>query len=54
MEIEIHFPAGRAFIRPSGTEPVIRVMVECADKEHAQKLVNALKELVIKYPDLWL
>lgn len=32
--------AGRVLIRPSGTEPVLRIMVEAADKALAQKLAE--------------
>ena len=38
---------GRVLIRPSGTEPIVRVMVECNDanlaKKSAKQLANALK-----------
>lgn len=36
---------GRILIRPSGTEPVLRVMVECADKNQCEK---TLKNLVLE------
>ena len=39
---------GRVLLRPSGTEPVVRVMVEAADKDtaesHAQRLANVVSE----------
>jgi phosphoglucosamine mutase len=39
--------AGRVLLRPSGTEPVLRVMVEARDKaladQHAEKLAEAIK-----------
>ena len=37
---------GRILLRPSGTEPVIRVMVEAADESTAQSTAEALAEVV--------
>ena len=34
--------AGRVLVRPSGTEPAVRVMVEATDHEHAQRLAGSL------------
>ncbi len=34
--------AGRVLVRPSGTEPAVRVMVEASDHEHAQRLADGL------------
>ena len=34
--------AGRVLVRPSGTEPAVRVMVEATDHEHAQRLAEDL------------
>jgi phosphoglucosamine mutase len=34
--------AGRVLVRPSGTEPAVRVMVEATDHEHAQRLADRL------------
>src|SRR5215468_3674856 len=34
--------AGRVLVRPSGTEPAVRVMVEATDHEHAQRLAGGL------------
>ncbi len=33
---------GRALLRPSGTEPVVRVMVECPEAQRAARLAKAL------------
>jgi phosphoglucosamine mutase len=33
---------GRVVVRPSGTEPAVRVMVEAADLEQAERLASAL------------
>jgi phosphoglucosamine mutase len=37
---------GRILLRPSGTEPVVRVMVEAADEDTAQRHAGALAEVV--------
>ena len=37
---------GRILLRPSGTEPVIRVMVEAATEEQAQQVAEQLAEVV--------
>jgi phosphoglucosamine mutase len=34
--------AGRVLVRPSGTEPAVRVMVEATDHERAQRLADGL------------
>jgi len=37
---------GRVLLRPSGTEPVVRVMVEAAHVEQAQQLADDLAAIV--------
>jgi phosphoglucosamine mutase len=37
---------GRVLLRPSGTEPVVRVMVEAADMETAERVAHSLAETV--------
>ncbi|MBO2452251.1 phosphoglucosamine mutase [Actinomadura barringtoniae] len=37
---------GRVLIRPSGTEPMVRVMVEAAEQEQAQAVAERLSEVV--------
>lgn len=38
--------AGRVLVRPSGTEPLIRVMVEAATDEHAAEVASRLADVV--------
>ena len=37
---------GRILVRPSGTEPVVRVMVEAADLETARRYADAVAKVV--------
>jgi phosphoglucosamine mutase len=37
---------GRVLLRPSGTEPMVRVMVEAADQSTADRHANALADVV--------
>ncbi len=39
---------GRIIVRESGTEPLIRVMVECKDKEKMNKIVNSIAEKIFE------
>jgi len=38
--------AGRVLLRPSGTEPLVRVMVEAADSAHARRVADRLASVV--------
>jgi phosphoglucosamine mutase len=38
--------SGRVLVRPSGTEPVVRVMVEAVDSGHAQQVAGTLADTV--------
>ncbi len=38
--------SGRVLLRPSGTEPLVRVMVEAADQSTAERLANELAGVV--------
>jgi phosphoglucosamine mutase len=40
--------SGRVLLRPSGTEPVVRVMVEAATADHAQEVAENLAAVVAK------
>jgi phosphoglucosamine mutase len=37
---------GRILLRPSGTEPLVRVMVEAATQDHAESIANRIADLV--------
>jgi len=37
---------GRVLVRPSGTEPLIRVMIEGSDRAQIERLANELAEIV--------
>ena len=48
-ELEKKFAGeGRVLIRPSGTEPLVRVMIEGKDQEEISKDAKALAELIMK------
>ena len=38
--------SGRVLLRPSGTEPVVRVMVEAASAEEAERHARAIADVV--------
>jgi phosphoglucosamine mutase len=38
--------AGRVLVRPSGTEPAVRVMVEAAESGQAERLAGQLADTV--------
>lgn len=43
------YPQGRSFIRPSGTEDVIRVYAEASTQEGADSLANSVATLVRQF-----
>ncbi|MCL4127857.1 UNVERIFIED_CONTAM: hypothetical protein GTU68_000984 [Idotea baltica] len=40
------YPRGRSFVRPSGTEDIVRVYAEAASQEHVLKLCSQVAQLV--------
>lgn len=47
IKIEAHFQEkGRVLIRPSGTEPIVRVMIEGENQEELEKIAKALATLI--------
>ena len=46
-EIESDITVGRVLVRPSGTEPKIRIMIEAPEKEVAEKYTEDIKDLII-------
>jgi phosphoglucosamine mutase len=46
-EIESDITVGRVLVRPSGTEPKIRIMIEAPEKKVAQKYIKDIKDLII-------
>ena len=46
-EIESDITVGRVLVRPSGTEPKIRIMIEAPEKKVAEKYTKDIKDLII-------
>ena len=40
---------GRVLIRPSGTEPLVRVMIEGKDEVMISSMANELADMIVKY-----
>lgn len=47
--VSAKYPQGRCFIRPSGTEDVVRVYAEASTQEAADSLANSVVRLVDQY-----
>ena len=43
------YPSARAFVRPSGTEDVVRVYAEAPDEENVKKLADKIIKIVTKF-----
>lgn len=43
------FPNGRSFVRPSGTEDVVRIYSEADSQEEANSLASQVAQLVEKW-----
>ena len=48
IEEELEKVGGRIVLRKSGTEPVIRVLVEAKEKEICTKYANQLADIIFK------
>jgi len=49
-EVQKHVEGrGRVLVRPSGTEKLIRIMVECEDELLAREMIDYLKEVIINF-----
>ncbi len=44
--LRVEFPDYWFHVRPSNTEPVLRIIVEARDKEQALKIINRIKEIL--------
>ena len=47
-EIESDMTIGRVLVRPSGTEPKIRIMIEAPQIEVAKKFASDIESLIVK------
>ncbi|CAF1133190.1 unnamed protein product [Adineta ricciae] len=45
-ELVSKYPSGRSFVRPSGTEDIVRVYAEAATQEQADQLADAVRKIV--------
>lgn len=45
-ELVSKYPSGRAFVRPSGTEDIVRVYAEASTQSQADELANEIKKVV--------
>jgi phosphoacetylglucosamine mutase len=45
----VKYKSGRSFVRPSGTEDIVRVYAEAADQDSADALARGVRALVYKH-----
>jgi phosphomannomutase len=43
--VKVIFPTGWVHVRPSNTEPIIRIIAECREKEEAARLISEVMNL---------
>ena len=46
-DVESDITVGRVLVRPSGTEPKIRIMIEAPEKDVAEKYTKDIKDLIL-------
>ena len=46
---EAHISEGRIFVRASGTEPLLRVLIEANNNEEIQEVLHIIEETTTKY-----
>ncbi|KAE8706098.1 Phosphoglucosamine mutase-related isoform 2 [Hibiscus syriacus] len=49
LDADLKYPKGRCFIRPSGTEDVIRVYAEASTQEAADSLADSVAKIVDRF-----
>ena len=46
---EAHISEGRIFVRASGTEPLLRVLIEANNNEEIEEVLHLIEETTTKY-----
>ncbi|ASN82949.1 hypothetical protein [Deinococcus ficus] len=47
--VKLSFPGGFAMVRPSGTEPVVRLYVEASTEQDVRGLLDTLRALTLRH-----
>ena len=42
-----HFPGSRSFVRPSGTEDIVRIYAEASDASQTDEVANGVRQAVM-------